>query len=336
MVSIIAASLASFAAHSLIPIELGASAELLFLLYCAHKAIFRFNVPTAPQPMLGGRDWRKTQDRIWSSHRSIEKKRSFLMGYFYNAPFEKLRKEDAVAFLAWVRFGALYELLHFDKKQQLFHDLERLEEEVGMKLPCRDLQRESPLPIIRFNLEHFRFRHKPLPFYGVTHGVHALLSWALPHFHGFTYHPPRGGEGKGLGYWYRPPGLKFKSRNIVGVHAEASTLPLVFVHGVGGMCFYYGLLEELTQVTDGSIVLLDLPFVSLRIADEIPSVHNQIESIEAILDEKFGPQTKVSFAGHSYGSIVLSWMVQAKSERVANCIFIGEALAFASAIYQPW
>jgi pimeloyl-ACP methyl ester carboxylesterase len=116
----------------------------------------------------------------------------------------------------------------------------------------------------------------------------------------------------------------------VGVQAEASTFPLVFVHGVGGMCFYYGLLEELTQETDGSIVLLDLPFVSLRIADEIPSVNNQIQSIEAILDEKFGPGSKVSFAGHSYGSIVLSWMVQAKSERVANCIFIGEALAFAN------
>jgi pimeloyl-ACP methyl ester carboxylesterase len=89
-------------------------------------------------------------------------------------------------------------------------------------------------------------------------------------------------------------------------------------------------MEELTQETDGSIVLLDLPFVSLRIADEIPSVNNQIQSIEAILDEKFGPRSKVSFAGHSYGSIVLSWMVQAKSERVANCIFIGEALALAN------
>ncbi len=330
--SIIASSLASFSAHSLIPIEVGASAELLFFFYCAQKVIFRFNLPTAPQPMLGTRDWKKTQDRMWSSHCSIEKKRNFVMGYFYNVPFEKLRKEDALAFLAWVRFGTLYEFLHFDNRQQLYNDLGRLEEEVGMQLLQRDPYSESPLPIIRFNIEHFRFRHKPLPFYGFTHGTHKLLSWALPHFHGFSYHPPQGGEGKGLGYWYRPPRPKPPSHETMRVQAEPSTLPLVFVHGVGGMCFYYRLLEEISRETDGSIILLDLPFVSLRIADEIPSIFNQIQSIEAILDSKFGPGSKVSFAGHSFGSIVLSWMVQAKSERVANCIFIGENFALFSII----
>ena len=326
LVSLAASTAASFAAHSMMPLEIGASAEVMFFLYCIQKAIFKFNPPTAPQPMLGSRDWNLIQDRMWSSYGTVASKRNFVMGYFYNAPIDRLRKEDALAFLAWVKFGTLYDFLAFESQQGLHDDLKRLEQELESSLPRRKPIIEPPLPIIRFNLEHFRFRHKPLPFYGVTHGVNALLSWALPQFHGFSYHPPQGGSHNGLGYWYRPPSFKPTATSAVEQQARVPTPPLVFVHGVGGMCFYYGLIQELVDDTDGAIILLDLPFVSLQIADEIPTVWNQVQSIESILDKKFGPDSKVTFAGHSFGSVVLSWMVQAKPERVANCVFIGKVI----------
>ena len=270
--------------------------------------------------MLAARDWKRTQDLMWSSNPTIESRRNFVMQYFYNTAFERLRREDALEFLSWVRFGTTYDSLSSQQKSGLHDDLLRFDLEVnnGKKLLRRRDFVDHPLPVIRFNLEHFRFRQKPLPFYGVSHGVHLALSWALPQYYGFSYHPPKDGATKGLGYWYRPP----KTASIE--HKLKNAVPLVFVYGVGGMCFCYGLLQELCKGAIGAIILLDLPFVSLRIADEIPTVLNQIQSVESILVKKLGPGSKASFVGHSFGSTVLSWMVQAKPERVANCLFIGK------------
>jgi pimeloyl-ACP methyl ester carboxylesterase len=304
--------------------ELGLSAEFMFLTYQTHKLLTKFNPPAVPQPMLESREWKSLRDLTWSAHETLESKRSYLMGWFYKVPYEQLRREDAIEFLAWNRYGITLDALSDGQERDLTHDLRKLEEEVNESTP---LARRAPgdlvLPIMRFNLEPLRFRFKPLPFYGVIHGINAALSVALPKYFGFTYHAPTDST-KDIGYWYRPAITDADAASSDNKHENKN---IVFVHGVGGMGFYYEMLKELSQETNGNIVLLDLPFVSLQIADDIPSVKNQIDSVESIMDTCFGngshqSTSKATFVGHSFGSVVLSWMVQSKPERVANCVFI--------------
>ena len=246
------------------------------------------------------------------------------MGWFFDASFEDLRREDALVFLSWKRYGLPLEGNHLTQEQ--IHaleadDLSRLEEEVnnGEPLPSRK-EGEMALGCIRFNCEPLRYRHKPLLFYWVTHGAFHILHHVLKNEHGFEYTPaadPR----HDIGYWYRAPSCP---------PSEANP-PLVFVHGVGGLSFYYPLLssliEDMTKSGDNTpIILLDLPQVSLRINDEIPSIRSSVDSVKRTLVRTCGTNTKATFVGHSFGSVLLSWMIQSADEMVSNCVFLGTYL----------
>ena len=100
------------------------------------------------------------------------------MGWMYDAPFEALRREDAISYLAWMKYGLPIEagLLGEEQIESLAPDLILLEDKVnGSKpLPLRK-PGEAPLPIIRFNCEPLRYRHKPILFYVVIEAVYHNL-----------------------------------------------------------------------------------------------------------------------------------------------------------------
>lgn len=245
------------------------------------------------------------------------------MGWFYDSvPFSRLRYEDALPFIAWLRYGMLEEQLTASQLEELEReDMAKLEREVndGRTLPRRSAG-EEPIPCLRFNLEPMRYRHKPLAFYGITHALKELLTVALSGM-GFEYRPPQDGM-KELGYWYRPA----REGVVEGGDGTEVPTPLVFVHGVGGLVFYYQMIERLAEkIEQGSgaaMILFDLPFISLRMSDDIPSITDQIESVCRTMDETVGEGVKATFVGHSFGSIILSWMVQSRPEKVANCVFL--------------
>ena len=239
------------------------------------------------------------------------------MGWFYDRSFDDLRREDALTYLAWMRYGNLPNRLTNEQRQSLEKlDLNRLEEEVnyGRPLPSRCSEKETPLPTMRFTLEQIRFRHKPLMFYAITHGANSLLITSLLKQLDFDYIQAKDSK-RGMGYWHR------KARSTAAADSEHSS-PLVFAHGVGGLSFYYKLVEDISNGTDGDVILLDLPFVSLRIHDDVPKVTDQVASVCQILNETVGKNAKATFVGHSYGSTILSWMAQACPERVANAVFL--------------
>ena len=203
-------------------------------------------------------------------------------------------------------------------------DLVRLESEINYGLPLpRRHPHESPLKSMRFTLEQIRFRHKPLLFYGLTHTANSFLISSLLSDLGFVYKSPS--KRSCLGYWHRPSikkGFAESDDTENDFTTDKPTTPLVFAHGVGGSSFYFNLIKEISEKTDGDMIVLDLNFVSLRVNDDVPSVTRQVDSVCHILNETVGLNTPATFAGHSYGSTILSWMAQAKPERVANTVFM--------------
>eukprot|EP00586_Coscinodiscus_wailesii_P020846 CAMPEP_0172518864 /NCGR_PEP_ID=MMETSP1066-20121228/291070_1 /TAXON_ID=671091 /ORGANISM="Coscinodiscus wailesii, Strain CCMP2513" /LENGTH=769 /DNA_ID=CAMNT_0013301331 /DNA_START=106 /DNA_END=2416 /DNA_ORIENTATION=- len=361
LLTFIIPAMASIILQSEIPLFFSSIPELLFLVLCSAKILTNFGRPSYPEPLLQNRDWDYVMESIWSSLPDVSERRKFLMGWFYrSAPFEDLTRDDAIVFLTWIRFGMTVEQLNPSQRREIERvDLPRLERAVfdndgGRRrrrhlpprregqapLPCLRFNLEplryrhkplifyalssSPalregqvaLPCLRFNLEPLRYRHKPLIFYGVIRSVRELFTAKLSEF-GFRYHPPSDPKTE-LGYWYRAPSAK-------GSDAVVPT-PLVFIHSVSGIAFYYQLIERLSKdienSTGAAMVLLDLPFVSLTIADDIPAITDQIESICSTLDKTVGRNVKSTFVGHSFGSIVLSWMAQSRPDRVANMVFL--------------
>lgn len=301
-------------------------------MFCTNRVLNKLNTPSTPEPLVGNRKWEDVARNVWASQADTESRRSVVMGWFYDVSFERLRMEDALSFLAWLRYGLPLEsgVLTDEEIDQLCEfDLPLFLDNVnnGNALPQRK-SNEEPLSIMRFNCEPLRFRHKPMLFYAITHGIKMILQNALEKI-GFVHVEAKDTEND-LSYWYWLPTNR-NDYQINGIKAEdeapKETNSLVFLHGVGGLGFCYKLIEDLKSATRGDtpIILIDLPHVSLRMYNEIPKIKSQVDSIFKIVDDIAGDGTatsKATLVGHSFGTAIMSWMVQSKPERISGCVFI--------------
>lgn len=305
--------------------------ELLFFVYCTDKLLRKLNVPLVPEPLIN-KEWGDVSRQVWASQPDTISRRNYVMGWFYDAPFDKLRSEDALSYLAWTKYGLPLEsgLLSEEEIDSLCEfDLPLLLDNTngGKSLPKRQ-RGEAPLPFIRFNCEPLRYRHKSLLFYAVTHGANLFFEMQLEKS-GFV-HVPANDSSKDVSYWYRLPS---PSKGNVREESLKEVNPLVFIHGVGGLGFCHSLIEDIrvaTQDDNVPIVLIDLPHVSLRIYDEIPLIQSQTKAISKILDDVTSNAggdrslSKATLVGHSYGTAVMSWIVQHEPERIGGCVFLGK------------
>jgi pimeloyl-ACP methyl ester carboxylesterase len=370
LASIIITLIPALIIRSTTPITISILADTLFCIYCTAKVIFKLNKPILPEPILRS-NWEDLADLVWSSQRDLQSNRNFLMGWYYDKPFESLREEDALAYLAWMKHGVSIE--HRDSNNGMMmisndqystlktYDYPLLCKKVNHNKPLpKRKENENPLPVMRFNCEPLRYRHKPLLFYGVTHGINFVLHQIL-RGSDFTYVPAKDTK-KDLGYWYRLPedvtSTKKKKKNEKTTITDMDNMdmtihpPLVFAHGVGGLAFCYKLIDDLLHDNavkeQTPIILLDLPHVSLRIHDDIPEIKHQVKSMTKIIDDvvslshgerkatatatgsvekgrsnsSSNSPNKATFVGHSFGTILLSWMVQSNPERVGGCVFL--------------
>jgi len=317
----------SLALQNSMPLMSHLGVELLFFVYCTDKLLRKLNVPLTPEPLIN-REWEDVARLVWASQPDTISRRNCVMGWFYDAPFDRLRSEDALSYLAWTKYGLPLEsgLLSDEEIDSLCEfDLPLLLDNTngGKSLPKRQ-RGEAPLPVIRFNCEPLRYRHKSLLFYAATHGAHFILEKQLKKS-GFV-HVPVNDSSKDVSYWYRLP-----SKGNAQEESLKEVNPLVFIHGVGGLGFCHSLVEDIrvaTQDDNVPIVLIDLPHVSLRMYDEMPLIQSQTKAISKILDDVTSNAggdsslSKATLVGHSYGTAVMSWIVQHEPERIGACVFL--------------
>ena len=96
-------------------------------------------------------------------------------------------------------------------------------------------------------------------------------------------------------------------------------IPIIFFHGIGGIFSYLPFVEGLAKF-GCDIVLVEMPYVSFHVAPSVPSVEEHITSVRKIMDDN--GFEKAIIVGHSFGSNVMSWLVQAMPERVAGAVFL--------------
>jgi len=97
--------------------------------------------------------------------------------------------------------------------------------------------------------------------------------------------------------------------------------PIIFVHGIGvGLIVYLNFIKKALLNNDCPVVCIELPFISNCIAPHVPTMHQQLQSVEELL-ERWDFKSPV-FIGHSYGTVLLSWVAQKIPSKVGGLVFI--------------
>eukprot|EP00960_Hanusia_phi_P076623 768588-Hanusia_phi.AAC.5 len=285
---------ASFTSGSNLPAVVLGVAEMLFFGFNCFQASL-LETPMEPEPVA--RDLDELWDMILASSHCT---RQFLSGWFYDAEFDLITVEDVHSFLTWATFSTTYELLDEDKKGSIHKILLKIQGQLDYEFPTRSPGQE-PLPCMRFTIEPLLYKHKPIVFYLVCQWLLGAAAGFQLRKEGFSKHVD--GE---ISYWIRFPETEESRRK----------KPIVFVHGVGvGLVTYMSFLREL-MVNDCPMILIEQPHISCTISPVVPSIDDHLYGIERIfqrwnLEDAF-------WVGHSYGSVLLSWMVQHLPERVAG------------------
>lgn len=180
-------------------------------------------------------------------------------------------------FLCWAIFYRFPAQLKLSEIAELESYVDDLEEFSGHRFP---LGLNPDVKAIRLSLDPLRAVHRPAVLYCAV-GLANSFARLILHCRGFI----RKAHG-GFNYWYRPaaPGSKLK-------------YPLVFTHGLGHGLVHY--LHVLTPLKDRPLFLLELPHVSTRVWERIPTPEETVESVNIILTEH--NFSRALFMGHSYG-----------------------------------
>jgi len=149
----------------------------------------------------------------------------------------------------------------------------------------------DPLPVI----------HRPLLVYVGTSLLCPLMSLQVMHFLGF-----RRERVGGLTYWHRRADKRVKSD--VDLAGPRQT-PMVFCHGLGvGLVPYYLFIARLARRYSGDLYVPELPFLAMQPWECIPSAREVVAQIQDMLAAN--RHHSAHFFGHSFGSIIIGWMLK--------------------------
>lgn len=149
----------------------------------------------------------------------------------------------------------------------------------------------DPLPVL----------HRPLIVYAGTSLFCPLLTLQVMKWLGF-----RRERVGGLCYWKRPPRADVKPD--LDLTALRNT-PLVFVHGLGvGLVPYYLFIYRLSQRHSGDMYVPEFPFLAMAPWESVPSAREVVAQLQDMLTAN--GHTAAHFMGHSFGAVVIGWMIK--------------------------
>ena len=184
----------SVISHSLVAISGIVMAETFFFLYCFGIAKLKLNGPLQYDQLESDRDCETVWNNIFSS---VSDPQEFFRGWFFDVPFDRIRRQDVIDFISWALFSTTVDRITDCQLQQVTKVLRIVEREttpafymdvaksvpVGVrnfysnKFPPR-AEGEEPLPSMRSTIEPLRWVHKPLALYLVLQckSLNSILS----------------------------------------------------------------------------------------------------------------------------------------------------------------
>jgi len=121
-----------------------------------------------------------------------------------------------------------------------------------------------------------------------------------------------------ISYWYYNPNSRNENAPLKKNHQKQQ--PIVFIHGVGGGLFcYFNFLRKLYKL-NRPLFLVELPYVSMRLIEDVPTMEETVQEIEEMLTSHGFP--KATFVAHSLGTAVCAWVIKEARKRVGGVVLI--------------
>jgi len=181
------------------------------------------------------------------------------------------------------------------------------------------------------NLDPIQFQHKPLIGYWVI-SLMQLYGLIFLYFIGFTHYNCQ--PSSTLSYWiYKGHTRSNIHQNSNGCDSNHATKPPVFlVYGIGiGVTMYLKVINAIRiKDPDRTIIVLNLPHISLKLVHQIPSFQQTLEAIDNIF--KKHDLISCNWFGHSYGSIIIAWVIK-KRPNYVNKVTLVDPVCFA--LWEP-
>jgi len=239
----------------------------------------------------------------------------WLEAWFLGAPISSIKRGNMIEFLAWAFFTKYPEEMSASERG-LLDDLVNQSES---RLQLTFQEGYNPQThCIRINFDPLNVWSHPFLYYAAVRTLVAATRQTL-RLVGFSYHT-LGSDSERISYFHCNAPPRLGTLIVDGKQAQGQqSLPIVFLHGLGtGLSPYLRLLLRLAS--ERELFIIELPEVSQVGVEQGPLPDVMAERIQGMLRSHGHEQA--CFIAHSYGTVVLSWVVRAKKSIVAKAVFL--------------
>ncbi|KAI9296802.1 alpha/beta-hydrolase [Neoconidiobolus thromboides FSU 785] len=179
------------------------------------------------------------------------------------------------------------------------------------------------------NLDDVEYEHKPLISYLIIYIIQSIGSILL----------------KLIGFreeYCSTSNLKIWLLEPKSYYTKSKEKPIVFIHGVGiGLIMYLRFIIKIRlSYPDRRVILVEVPYVSLTMTNQIGTRDNTIHYFD-ILFHRYNI-LDCQLIGHSYGTIIASWLIQDRPHYVNQvqlidpvCFLMWESDLIYNFLYKP-
>lgn len=236
-------------------------------------------------------------DDAHGEDRMLQLKCADISGWFCGADVTELGRNNLREWITENFFhNATPEEVALEDREELEEMVDAVAEWIG--LPDMPNMHNPVVQCKRLSRDPVKAVHRPFWIYGITGWVVPMVTEVLCHRMGFQKF-----TAGVIQYWHRPAWFPVARKG-----KASRSVPVVFCHGLGiGVLPYIQFVQEI-GASGLELFLLDLPHISLRQDSAVPSPR---ETVACVVDMLAAwDHSEAHFIGHSFGSIVVSWMLQ--------------------------
>jgi len=235
----------------------------------------------------------------------------FLSDWFFGARFEDIYHDNLVEWMAWAFYGRDVDKLG-PKDQHILNDMITVME---AKVHSEGVLFRFPpgynpkIKSARLNLDPIMALPRPIIVYAVVYALE-LISHTFLNLKGFKQKSVLIRTGKQISYltYYHRRALKTTAKH-----------PLLFFHGIGiGNIMYLPLLKAV--MGNREMIIVQMPEVANQSLACQATPPLFVKAISAVLRRH--AIDRVCLMGHSYGTVVMAWMLKHTPNRVSGAIFL--------------
>ncbi|CAF1109732.1 unnamed protein product [Didymodactylos carnosus] len=212
--------------------------------------------------------------------------KTIVSGWFYNVDFNEIYEDNIVEYLSFVTYTTHPKDLTKEERQYIQHLFQLLFSKHQIKKGYNSkIKLMSPLA------DPIKYAHFPFIYYTVTWLLHQLGCCYLRY----------------LGYKH----IVINNVSFWIYKSQSKQPSILFIHGVStGLTAYMAFIRRLHYSTRRTLILLDLPYVSMRHCFTINPMATILKSLEELLLKNDLIKQKLTIVGHSYGTCVQAYLIR--------------------------